>query len=75
MSLQHNHQPDNPGAICPYCRQPWPDEDGDVERFLRANAKRGIGKLRLAQFLSWELSRLERFARRCKPPIEFGGRG
>lgn len=69
MSNLHR-QPDDCGAICPTCRQRWPDEDGDVERFLRNNARKGVGKIRLAQILSWPLARLERFARNCDPPID-----
>lgn len=67
-----NGQPDDCGAVCPTCRQRWPDEDGDVEKFLRANVKKGVGQFRLAQILNWKLGRLQRFARRCKPPIELG---
>lgn len=70
----HLRQPDDPFAICPCCKQRWPDEDGDVERFLRVNTKKGVGKIRLAQILSWPIERLERFARRCDPPIDLGVR-
>jgi len=71
--MQHHplrRQPDQPLAICPCCHQPWPDEDGDVEKFLRKNTIKGVSKIRLAQILKWPLGRLERFAARCKPPIE-----
>ena len=71
MSAKAFHRlPDNPGAICPTCHQLWPDEDGDVEKFLRKNTIKGIGKLRLARILQWPLSRLERFAATRDPPIE-----
>lgn len=71
-----NGQPDDPGirAICPCCRQPWPDEDGDVEKFLRKNTIKGVSKLRLARILQWPLGRLERFARNCNPPINLDAR-
>lgn len=71
MTQPHSHRiPDDPGAICPCCRQPWPDEDGDVEKFLRKNTINGVSKIRLAQILNWPLSRLERFAASRKPRIE-----
>lgn len=66
----HPGQPDDPGiAICPCCRQVWPDQDGDVEKFLRKNAGH-FPPLHLARILSWPLERLRRFARTARPPID-----
>lgn len=62
-----NGQPDDPGirAICPCCRQPWPDEDGDLEGLVRKN----IGHLSLARIAlaaNVSVSRIERVAKRIK---------
>lgn len=67
------HQPDDPGphntVICPCCGQLWPEQDGDVEKFLRKNAG-NFPPTYLARFLSWPLERLQRFACKAKPPID-----
>lgn len=58
-------QPDNPGAICPCCKQRWPDEDGDLEGLVRRN----IGHLtpfRIAQVANVSVARIERVANRLK---------
>lgn len=70
MNTHPHRQPDDPGSgICPCCGQVWPDQDGDVEKFLRRNAG-NFPASHLARFLSWPLERLQRFAGKAKPPID-----
>lgn len=66
------HQPDDPGhhpSVCPTCNRPWPDDDADVEKFLRLNAG-NFTPAHLARILSWSLHRLERYAAKASPPID-----
>lgn len=64
------HQPDDPGtAYCPTCNQPWPEQDGDVEKFLRKNAGT-FPPAHLARWLCWSLHRLERYCAKASPPID-----
>lgn len=59
-------QPDEEApATCPTCRQRWPQQDGDVEKFLRLNSG-NFTPVALAGFLCWPLERLQRFARKSK---------
>lgn len=60
MSTLHRI-PDDPGAICPCCRQPWPDEDGDLERLIRKNIGR-VSLLAIASAASVPLDRVARIA-------------
>ncbi len=54
-----NLRPDDPGAICPCCRQPWPDEDGDLEKLIRRN----IGRVSLHVIASAASVSVEKVAR------------
>lgn len=53
-------QPDDPGiALCPCCRRPWPDEDGDLEKLIRRNIAR-VPLAEIARAANVPLSRVER---------------
>lgn len=58
------HQPDDPGphaGICPGCGRPFPHEDADALRLLKANAGK-VAPYEIAWALRWPLARLQRFA-------------
>lgn len=64
------HQPDDPGAaICPCCKRPWPDEDGDLERLVKANITK-CTLPQIARAASVPLSRVERIASRIRKEPE-----
>lgn len=69
MNQQLRRQPDEPKPICPYCGQLWPEQDGDVEKFLVNNAGNFSSSF-LARMLCWSQTRLERYCRNHKPPID-----
>lgn len=66
----NGHQPDEERpAICPTCRQRWPREEFDAEKFLRINAG-NFPAATLAGFLCQPLERVKRIAARASPPID-----
>lgn len=64
-----HHQPDNPGAVFPTCRQRWPDEDGDLEKLIRKNINR-VSLAEIARAFGTTLSHAMRVMARAKPPID-----
>ena len=59
-------QSDDPGlALCPCCRRPWPDENGDLERLIRKNISR-VPLAEIARAANVPLSRVERVASKFK---------
>lgn len=59
-------QPDDCGAVCPTCRQRWPDEDGDLERLIRNNIDR-VSLLVIADAAKVSLDKVTRIAAKLKP--------
>lgn len=61
-----NGQPDDCGAVCPTCRQRWPDEDGDLANLIRKNIGR-VSLFDIAVAASVSLDRVTRIAAKLKP--------
>jgi len=65
------HQPDDPGiALCPCCRRPWPDEDGDLEKLIRNNIRRGVSLADIARAFGTSLAHAQRVVAKAEPPID-----